>query len=85
MTPQDKPKPHEPISIIIDRKEYKVEGPTLTGAELRQVASPAVGDDYDLFLEVPGKEDELIANDQSVALENGMHFFSVQRHITPGA
>jgi hypothetical protein len=80
---QHEKKPHE-IVIHIDRNQFKVEKPTLTGEQLRQLPSPPIGADYDLFREVPGGEDKLIADQENVELENGMHFFSVQRNINPG-
>jgi hypothetical protein len=77
-------KPHE-IVIHIDRKTYKVEQESLTGAELRQVADPPIGNDYALYLEVPGGEDKLIEDAEPVELKDGLHFFSSQKHITPGS
>ena len=76
---------HDGVPIHIDRKKYKVEKKTITGAELRQLPNPPIGNDYDLFLEVPGGQDELIADDTKVELKPGMHFFSVQKTINPGA
>jgi hypothetical protein len=55
-----------------------------TGTELREIAEPSIGADHDLYLEVPGGQDQLIADDELVGLKNGMHFFSMQKHITPG-
>ena len=79
------PQPHhEPFPIIIDRKEYKVDQATMTGAELRQVPTPPIGEDYDLYEEVPGDEDKLIEDTDTVELKPGMHFHSVEKHITPG-
>lgn len=75
---------HE-ITIHIDRTQFKVDAKELTGAQLRQLPHPPIGPDYDLYLEVPGGEDELIADDKEVEFKEGMHFFSTQRHITPGA
>jgi hypothetical protein len=72
------------IPIHIDRHQFKVDRDTMTGAELRQLPNPPIGADYDLFQEVPGGEDQLIGDGQSVALKEGMHFFSVQRNINPG-
>jgi hypothetical protein len=80
------PQPHhEPFPIIIDRKEYPVDQATMTGAELRQVPTPAIADEYDLYEEVPGDEDKLIENGDTVDLKPGMHFHSVEKHITPGS
>lgn len=77
-------KPHETV-IHIDRHEFKVEETSLTGAHLRQVPPSPIGADYDLFLEVPAGEDRLIGDEEVVELKNGLHFFSVQRNINPGA
>jgi Multiubiquitin len=75
---------HEPFPIIIDRKEYKVDQQEMTGAQLRQVPTPPISEDYDLYQEIPGDEDKLIADDETVELKPGMHFHSVEKHITPG-
>lgn len=75
---------HDKTVIHIDRQQFKVEQESLTGEELRKLPSPPIGPDYDLFLEVPGGEDKLIGDQEQVELENGMHFFSVQRNINPG-
>jgi hypothetical protein len=77
---------HEPpIHIIIDKKEYTAPQPVMTGSELRALAKPPIGPDRDLFLVVPGKDDEKIGNSQPVPLKSGMHFYSAPAHINPGA
>ena len=81
----DNEKHEHGVPIHIDRKKYTVEEKTITGAELRQLPNPPIGNDYDLFLEVPGGQDELIADDTEVEVKPGMHFFSVQKTINPGA
>jgi hypothetical protein len=73
------------IVIHIDRKMHKVDQATMTGVELRRLSDPSIGADYDLFLEVPGGEDKLVGDEEMIELKDGMHFFSVQRHITPGS
>jgi hypothetical protein len=82
-SPQSKPH-HEPFPIIIDQKEYKVDKQSMTGTELRKVPDPPITDAYDLYQEVPGDEDKLIEANDIVQLKPGMHFHSVERHITPG-
>jgi hypothetical protein len=77
-------KPHE-ITIHIDGKEFKVEQDVMTGAELRRVPTPPIGPERDLFFEGHGGEDKLIEDEERVELKNGMHFFSVERNINPGA
>jgi hypothetical protein len=77
---------HKPTQVVIhiDKKEYKSGAEELTGAQLRTLADPDIGAQFDLWLEVPGKEDEKIGDDETVELKNGMHFFSAPRQINPG-
>lgn len=82
--PVEPPKPPKQITIHIDRKPYQVTAHELTGAEIRVLPDPDIGPEFDLWLEVPGGEDEKIANDQVVKLKDGMHFFSAHTHINPG-
>lgn len=78
----DKPKKH---NIFIDKVKFEVAAATLTGAALRQLPSPAIGDDRDLYLDVPGGEDDLVEPNDTVPIKNGMHFFTVPKTINPGA
>lgn len=71
-------------SIHIDKKLYKVSDAALTGAQLRSLPTPPISAEYDVLLEVPGEDDEILFDDRVVLLENGMHFFSAPRNITPG-
>jgi hypothetical protein len=75
--------PDKKYIIHVDRKKYEVADSPLTGAEIRHLAG--LGPEVDLFLEQHGDEEDLpIADGDSVDLQNGMHFFSTPRHITPG-
>ena len=57
------------VSVIkIDRKEYKVREPVVTGTQLRRLPEPDIGSDRDLFEVVPGGSDRKIANDQEVKM-----------------
>lgn len=80
------PEAHEKeFTIHIDKAMFKVSKPEMTGAELRQLPTPPVGDDRDLYLEVPGPgEDKLVEDTEIVKMKHGMHFFTVPRNITPG-
>lgn len=78
------PKPEKQIVIHIDRKQFKVGEEALTGSELRALPDPDVGPEFDLWLEVPGGEDERIENEKTVKLRNGMHFFTAPSVINPG-
>lgn len=87
MTTQDEQhgesKPKETV-IFIDKKQFKVPEPSLTGSQLRHLPNPPIGPGRDLYEEVPGGEDLLIGEDQRVELKDGMHFFTTPHSITPG-
>lgn len=73
------------IPIQIDHKPYRVQGPTMTGAQLRLVPPTPIGPEYDLWQDVPGHDDIKILNDTVVTLQPGMHFHSAPATIDPGA
>lgn len=77
------PKPGK-TPIYIDGAKYHPEGDKLTGSQLRLVPSPPVSTDRDLWLDVVDQLDKLIGDDEVVALENSMRFFTVPRVINPG-
>jgi hypothetical protein len=81
----DKSKGRDVIVIHIDKKEYRSPSPT-TGTALYALGG-VNPDGYDLFEEVQGSgDDRLIPNDGTeIELRDGEHFYSVQKHITPGA
>ena len=77
---------HKTFVIFIDRQQFKVQRDVLTGAELRDLTSPPVGQDRDLWEEVPGPNDDKKINDTDVVtLREGLHFFTTPRAVTPGA
>lgn len=76
---------HEKITIIIDKKEYHVDSDSMTGTQLRNLPNPPIGPDYDLFEIVPGGNDQLITDDETVELKSGDRFFSAPKNITPGS
>jgi len=71
-------------NIQIDRQHYKVEVPTLTGAEIRQLPQPPIGPDRDLFDVVPGGSDRKIADADVVQMRDGLRFFTAPGQINPG-
>jgi hypothetical protein len=77
--------PHEIVKIHID-KELKDSPKDTTGRALYELGKIDASK-YDLYREVPGKgDDELIKNDATpVTVDNGDHFFSSPKKITPGA
>lgn len=82
----DKQQAHDHFTPIqIDHKPYQAPKTSMTGAELRALAEPAIGADRDLFRVVPGPADDIRVEDQdSVALAPGMHFYSAPKSINPG-
>ena len=75
---------HEHPEIVIDDKEYRAPDEEMTGNQLRNLAEPHIGEDRDLWLEVPHGHDELIADTKVVRLRDHMRFFSTPKHINPG-
>lgn len=85
MTPKEPDKPdHKKFVVHIDRKPYPVEGPTITAEQLRELPPTDIGADYDLFLDVPGDEDDPVEAGEVVKLREGMHFYSAPTTINPG-
>ena len=77
------PKPGK-VPIYIDGTKYHAPARELTGAQVRALATPPVGEDRDLWLDVPDELDELIGDEQIVSLKPNMRFFTVPRVINPG-
>jgi hypothetical protein len=79
-------RPGHRIEIRIDHKPYEAPKPVMTGTELRALANPPIGPDYDLWLENPGPEDDIKVGDaQPIHLKDGMHFYIAPKTINPGA
>lgn len=76
------PPAHTPIKIHIDKKLVDAPKETLTGAELKALGN--VKADRDLFKKIPGKDDLLINDADSVELKNGDHFYSAPSSLNPG-
>jgi hypothetical protein len=75
------------FKVRIDRDVFEVAQPAITGQELRNLPQPAIGDDRDLYEEISGGEDKLIAKTDVVRLkEDGVTaFFTSPSHVTPGS
>lgn len=76
-------KPKE-FHIKIDRVQYTVTQHELTGSQLRQLPTPPIGADRDLFEVVPGKQDRKILDADVVEIVNGKRLFTAPAHINPG-
>jgi hypothetical protein len=73
------------VTIKIDRHEYEVFKRKMTGAELRVVPSPDVPADRDLWLDVPGKRDVKVQDEDIIELHVGIRFFTAPGRINPGS
>jgi len=78
------PPPGHDFHIQIDRVHYTTTQASMTGLQLRQLPTPPIGPDRDLFRVVPGGTDEKIADDQEVPIRDGMRFFTAPAQINPG-
>jgi hypothetical protein len=66
----------KPLRISIDGTSYTPGKTEMTGAELRSLPSPPIGDDREFWWDVPGKEDQQVAPTQRLVLEDGMAFYT---------
>ena len=73
------------FNIQIDRAHFQVTLERMTGTQLRNLPTPPVGPELDLFEVVPGGSDRKIADDQVVEIRNGLRFFTAPGHVNPGA
>ena len=72
------------IPIFIDGVKYDAPA-EVTGQELRNLPTPPISADRDLWLEIPGpKDDELIRPENSYELKPGSHFYTAPSTINPG-
>lgn len=76
---------HQHVEIRIDHKPYKTPKNPMTGLELRALAHPVIGPEYDLWLENPGNDDDIkVGDSQEICLKPGMHFYIASATINPG-
>lgn len=83
----DRPtKPEAPgkVPILIDGKKVLAPRGELTGAEIRNLVDPPIGEDRDLWLDRDGTLDDLVEDDEAIKLRPQMRFFTVPRVINPG-
>ena len=72
-----------PRYIQIDRLNFRVDVETLTGRELRDLPTPGLSNDYDLWHVVPACDDEIVRDDDVIDLRGG-RFYSMPRIINAG-
>ncbi len=75
----------EEFHIQIDRVHYVVHKERMTGTEIRNVPTPPIAADRDLWQVVPGGPDVKIGDADVVEIHNGERFFTAPAQINPGA
>lgn len=82
--PKDDNHPHQ-FQIQIDRTHFTVHDEYLTGAQLKALPNPPIGNDRDLWEVVPGGSDRKIQDTERVEMRNGKRFFTAPAQINPGS
>jgi hypothetical protein len=72
------------VTIYIDRSAFRIPHHALTGYALRELATPTIRSDYELFCIVPGGDDLVVRDEEVVKLDDGAQFFSAPRMIMAG-
>ena len=81
----DKDKPgHKVFTIRIDREQYEWSDEKISGAQLRDLPSPLIPPDRDLFQVVPGHPDRKIKDDDTIEVYDGLRIFTAPNTINPG-
>ena len=81
----DKDKPgHKVFTIRIDRAQYEWSDEKISGAQLRDLPSPPIPPDRDLFQVVPGHPDRKIKDDDTIEIYDGLRIFTAPNTINPG-
>ena len=80
----EKPDEDKVFDIQIDRTHYQVSRNRITGAELRNIPTPPIPQDRDLFEVIPGRPDRKVENEDRVLLRDGLRFFTAPNTINPG-
>ena len=80
----DKPEVDKGFTIQIDRVHYTVFDEKLSGAQLREVPPTPIPPERDIFQVVPGHDDQIVKDDDTVEIRDGLRFFTAPNTINPG-
>jgi len=69
-------------NIFVNKKKIQVAENDLTGSQILQKAGMSANE-YDLFL-IHGQQNDKIAPDQIIHIENGMHFNAILKSVPYG-
>lgn len=78
-------RPQTSLELWVNGLRYAHDGvtPYMTGAEIRALPMPSIRDADDLFVEVPGGQDQIVEYDEAVEVA-GRRFITVPRFINAG-
>jgi hypothetical protein len=71
-----------PIHVYIDRVKYQHRPGPVTPAQIREIPTPSVPADKDVWLDIVDALDRRLEEGDSVDLVEGMHFFTELRPIS---
>lgn len=72
------------ISITIDGLTYRCRPTVVTVNGIRGIAHPPIENGRDIWLAVPNDADRFLADNEEVALTNGLSFFTAPHSILAG-
>jgi hypothetical protein len=74
------------IPIVIDDVNFDAPSHEMTGQALRNLPTPPVPSDRDLWLTVPGPHDDLLIRPElTYEVKSGSHYYTAPSTINPGA
>ena len=73
------------VTISIDGLMYRCDQTVLSAEDVRKIPHPPIESDRDLWLEEPGGVDRFLAQNDQIAMSNGLRFFTAPRSILAGA
>ena len=80
----EKPDDEKVFTIQIDRVQYKFSETRLSGADLRNLPTPPIPPDRDLFEVIPGHNDRKIKDEDRIEISDDLRFFTVPNTINSG-
>jgi hypothetical protein len=72
------------VMLTVDGLVYRAPAGVITGAELRAIPHPPIPPDRDLWLDLVDAPDQLVLDNVSVAVEEGLRLFTTPRTIMMG-
>jgi hypothetical protein len=70
------------LTVYIDAKPYKIKGGTVAVKKLRRLPAPPVPEGKDLWLDIDDAQDQLLDDEATVEIVDGMRFFTEIEAIT---